>query len=247
MKEEEKLLIDRISDLERRCKRDCKPQFSHFLDGLEQAVISENCYLPDCNTCFFGGFFDAERKLYGVFPEWEEPSDFPVSLLEITHNFGGELSHRDYLGSILGLGIERNKTGDILINENTAYVFVENSIASFIADNLKKIGSRGVKVRISDINDITLPEKKFLKIDTVCASLRLDAVVGAATVLARAKASNLIEAGLVKVNHREQLQGSKQVLKGDLISIRGYGRFILEEVGNETRKGRIHIILKKFI
>lgn len=247
MTDEEKLLTDRIFDLQKRCSRDFSAQFSHFLDGGEQATVQENCFSPEFNVRFFGGFDDAERKIYGVFPEWEDPSGFPISVLEITHTFGGELSHRDYLGSILGLGIERNKTGDILIDKNTAFVFVEEKIAPFIKDNLKKIGSRGVRVRIADVEDMVLPEKKFLEINTVCASLRLDAVVGAATSLARAKSVNLIEAGLVKVNHKEWVQASKQVSEGDLISIRGYGRFILHSVGNETRKGRIHIVLKKYI
>ncbi len=243
----EKLLTDRIFDLQKRCMRDFSPQFSHFLDGGEQRLIKENCFSPDFNFNFFGGYDDAERKIYGVFPEWEEPSGFPISVIEITHSFGGELSHRDYLGSVLGLGIDRNKTGDILIDANTAFVFVEEQIAPFIRDNLKKIGSRGVKVKITDIKDVVLPEKKFLEINAVCASCRLDAVVGASSNLARAKAVNLIEAGLVKLNHKEIYVPSKQVLAGDLISIRGYGRFILHSVGNETRKGRIHIVLKKYI
>ena len=247
MTDDEKLLTDRIFDLQKRCMRDFSPQFSHFLDGGEQITIQENCFSPDFNVAFFGGYEEAERKIYGVFPEWEEPSSFPVSVLEIVHTFGGELSHRDYLGSILGLGIERNKTGDILIEGNRAFVFVEEQIAPFIKDNLKKIGSRGVKVKISDIKDVLLPEKKFLEINTVCASLRLDAVVGAATALARAKSVNLVEAGLVKLNHKEVLEASKHVVLGDLISVRGYGRFILHSVGNETRKGRIHIVLKKYI
>lgn len=247
MTDDEKLLTDRIFDLQKRCMRDFSAKFSHFLDGGEQITIQENCFSLDLNVRFFGGFPAAERKIYGVFPEWEEPSDFPISVLEITHTFGGELSHRDYLGSILGLGIERNKTGDILIDGNTAFVFVEEKIASFIQDNLKKIGSRGVKVRITDIENVVLPEKKFLEINTVCASKRLDAVVGAATYLARAKSVNLIEAGLVKVNHKEVFHASKQLAEGDLISVRGYGRFILHSVGNETRKGRIHINLKKYV
>lgn len=247
MADDEKLFKDKIQDLYRRCERDCKAQFSDFLDEGEQLIVSKNCFVAGFNTKFFGGFEDSERKMFGVFPEWEEANEFPIRLITVEHNFGSELSHRDYLGSVLGLGIERNKTGDILIEKNKAFVFLADSIASFVCDNLKKIGSRGVKVKMEAIDDITLPERKFLEFSTVCASLRLDAVVGAAANLARAKASNMIEAGLVKLNHRQQDKPAAGVAVGDLISIRGYGRFILSEAGNETRKGRIHIVLKKYI
>ena len=247
MADDKKLLCDRIFDLYKRAERDCVAQFSNFLDGAEQVTVMKNCFMSGFNTQFYGGFPDAERKIFGVFPEWEEPGRFPLKVIEITHNFGGELSHRDYLGSVLGLGIDRSKTGDILIEENSAFVYVTEQIADFIADNLKKIGSRGVKVSLKSIEDIKLPEKKFIEIPAVCASLRLDAVVGAAANIARAKACALISGGLVKLNHIEQEKAATPVLEGDLLSIRGYGRFILLKTGNETRKGRIHIVLKKYV
>lgn len=247
MTDDEKLLKDRILDLYKRAERDVKAQFSHFLDGAEQVTVQKNCLMSGFNTRFFGGFDDAERKIFGIFPEWEEPDCFPVKVIEIKHNFGGEMRHRDYLGSILGLGIDRSKTGDILIEENSAFVFVTDKIAPFICDNLKKIGSRGVKVALRDIEDVKIPEKKFIEIPAVCASLRLDAVVGAAANIARAKACAMISGGLVKLNHITEEKTAAQVREGDLLSIRGYGRFILLKTGNETRSGRIHIVLKKYI
>lgn len=247
MIDDEKLIIDRVLDLVSMCERKCEACFSDFLDGAKMRLIQEKCFVSGLNFEFFGGFLDAERKMLGVFPEWEEPNGFPISLLEVTHNFGGELSHRDYLGSLMGLGIDRKKTGDILIDKNTAYIFVTESVSSYISENLTKIGSRGVKVKIRDIADAVIPEKKFLMINSVCASLRLDALVGAAANISRSKATELILAGLVKLNHKEEETPSKQVSEGDLLSVRGYGRFVLCEAGGETRKGRIHIVLKKYI
>lgn len=247
MIDEEKLIIDRVSDLTLMCERKCEPQFTDFLDGEQIRIIKENCLRGDLQFKFFGGFSDAERKMLGVFPEWADEFEFPILVLEVSHSFGGELSHRDYLGSLMGLGIERKKTGDILIKENTAYIFVAESVSAYVRDNLSKIGSRGVKVKIKEISDIEVPEKKFLKLDAVCASMRLDAVVGAAANISRSKASEFITAGLVKLNHREEQITSKSVREGDLLSVRGYGRFLVDEVGGETRKGRIHISLKKYI
>lgn len=243
----EKLLIDKMYDLQRLCERDFEPQFSDFLDGAEQAIVKRHCHMGSLNTRLFGGFDDAEKKVLGVFPEWMEPGDYPIKILKIEHSFGGELSHRDYLGSVLGLGIERSKTGDILIDGNIAYVFVLSGIAEYIKQNLEKIGSRGVKVSIADEEDLHLPERKFQFIEGVCASPRLDAVIGACTNLSRARAAEMINAGLVKLNHIECEQVAKNVCEGDLMSVRGYGRYILEKVGEETRKGRIHITLKKYI
>ncbi len=243
----EKLLIDKMYDLQRLCERDFEPQFSDFLDGAEQMIVKKNCFMGSLNTQFFGGFDGAEKKVFGVFPEWMEPADYPIKILKIEHSFGGELSHRDYLGSVLGLGIERSKTGDILIEGNTAYIFLLCSIAEYVKQNLEKIGSRGVKVSVVNGEDIRLPERKFEFIDGVCASLRLDAVISACTNLSRTKSADMINAGLVKLNHVECEQVAKNINEGDLVSIRGYGRYILEKIGEETRKGRIHITLKKYI
>lgn len=247
MIDNEKLLCDKIADLYKRVERTGQPQFSDFLDGAEQITVMKKCFSPGFNTCFFGGYPEAERKILGIFPEWEEAEGFPVSVLEISHTFGGEISHRSYLGSILGLGIDRSKTGDILINENIAYVFVIESIAEFILNNLKKVGSTGVKIGLKNINEIEIPEKKYVEISAVCASLRLDAVVAAAVNVSRSKAVSMIEGGLVKLNYEVQEKAAVQVNEGDLISVRGSGRLVLLKAGNETRKGRIHIVLKKYV
>lgn len=243
---DEKLTESRIADLQRLCRRDFEGKFSDFLDGEQRRIVSEKCFVPDLNFAFFGGGEDCERVMYGVFPEWEEPCGFPIKVLEITHKFG-ELSHRDYLGSILGLGIERSKVGDIFVSDMTAYVFLAESVSDFVANNLKKIGSKGVSVKLRDLGTFSLPEKKFKEIDAVCASMRLDAVVGAATGVSRKTAADMISSGLVKQNHREETNVSKTVSEGDLLSVRGYGRFIADKVGNETRSGRIHIKIKKYI
>lgn len=247
---DDKLLLARIADLFRLCDKYACARFSDFLDGAEQAAIEDNHAVQyGYNVMLFGGFENSERKIMGVFPEWEEANSslFPIKVLTIESGIGRELTHRDYLGTFLSLGIDRSKTGDIVADGKKAYAFVHDDVADYIKNNVSKIGRQGVKITVSDVCDITVPEPKFQKISAVCASMRLDAVVGAAAGVSRSNAAALIRGGKVKLNHRECDDVAKTVKEGDLLSIRGSGRFIASEVSGETRSGRIHIEILKYI
>lgn len=247
---ENKLLIPRIDDLFRLCDKYACARFSPFLDGGEIAEIEDSYVMPyGCNVMWFGGADNCERKILGVFPEWEEPSkqDFPIKIIRFEGGFSRELSHRDYLGTIMSLGIERNKTGDIIVNGKTAYVFAYDDIADYISSGIRKIGNQGVKSEALEVSDIVVPEPMLAEMNAVCASERLDAVVGAAAGVSRSNAAALIRGGKVKLNHRETADVSKSVKNEDLISIRGFGRYIFRETGAQTRKGRVHIKLYKYI
>lgn len=247
---EDKLLLAKTEDIVRLCEKYSCARFSQFLDGGEITVIEDNFRFPyGCNFMLFGGYDESERKILGVFPEWEEPlaESFPIVVLKIRCTFKNELTHRDYLGTLMSLGLERAKMGDIIVEDGFAYVFVCADSAEYIKENIRKIGNKGVKTELIELSDFTPPPRKYEEIDTVCASLRLDAVVGAAAKISRAEASRLIEDGKVKLNHREVCEGAKSVSPDDLLSIRGFGRFIFAEASGETRKGRIHIRLKRYI
>ena len=157
------------------------------------------------------------------------------------------LTHRDYLGTLMSLGIDRSKTGDILTDDEGAYVFVMSDIAEYVERNVNKIANAGVNTKIVDMADFIAPKPKTTEKMCVCASLRLDAVVAATLNISRGNTEKLISSGYVKLNHREVLDRSKQVGEGDLLSIRNYGRFILKDIGNNTRKGRLHITVEKFV
>ena len=246
----DKLLLARIADLFRLCDKYACARFSDFLDGAEQAVIEDNHAIQyGYNTMLFGGFDSSERKILGVFPEWEEAdaSAFPIKALKFERGIGRELNHRDYLGTLMSLGFDRSKTGDIIVDGKEAYAFVCEDIADYIRNNVRKIGNNGVKITVTDITDITVPEPKLQRISAVCASMRLDAVTGAAAGVSRSNAASLIRSSKVSVNHRLCEDVSKTVSEGDLISIRGCGRFIAEAVSGETRSGRIHIELLKYV
>lgn len=246
----DKLLLARTADLFRLCDKYACARFSDFLDGAEQAVIVDSGAVQyGYNVLMFGGFEGSERKIMGVFPDWEEPdkSAFPIKVLTIESGIGRELTHRDYLGTFLSLGFDRSKTGDIIVDGKKAYAFVCEDIADYIKNNISKIGNQGVKIQVSDMAEISVPEPKLQRISAVCASMRLDAVTGAAAGVSRSNAAALIRGSKVSVNHRLCEDVSKPVKEGDLLSIRGCGRFIASAVSGETRSGRIHIELLKYM
>lgn len=250
MESQDKLLVSKTEDLFSLCDKYSQSRFSGFLDGGEQAVIHDNVFFPcDYNVIFYGGFDDAEKKIMGVFPQWEEPqlSDFPIVCLKVEGGYTRKLTHRDYLGTLMSLGLTSQKLGDIVVNDGFAYVLIHKDMAEYVADNLNKIGSQGVKVTVfDDLSRIEI-NREYRTFGAVCASPRLDAVVGAAANISRAQAQSLINGGKIKVNHREITHTAEAIKEGDLLSVRGYGRYIVHSFDGETRKMRMHITFKQYI
>lgn len=250
MNYDKKLLSAKTEDLFRLCDKYCCARFSDFLDGAEQAIIADEIFFPaDFNVLIYGGFDDAEKRIIGVFPQWQEPdkNEFPITCLRIDGGKTRKLTHRDYLGTIMSLGITPAKLGDIVVCDNGAYVFLHSDIAEYVSENLHKIGNQGVSVSIIKDTASFKVERSYQTLELVCASERLDAVTAAAANISRSESAKLIEGGKVKLNHREMYKTSETVKEGDLLSIRGHGRFIVYAFGNETRKKRLHITLKKYI
>lgn len=247
----DKILISKVNDLFRLCEKYSAERFLGFLDGAQLAVVEDSVSFPyGFNVMLFGGFSDAEKKIVGVFPDWCEPQEdlFPIAVLRIKSSFSGGLTHRDYLGSLLSLGIDQSKLGDILVDsESSAYCFVYEDIAQYICDNLRKIGNKGVTVTSISLDEVADVSRKYQRMELVCASLRTDAVVAAITKLSRQKASELISSGKVKINHRVTSDNSKPLSVDDLVSIRGFGRFVIRGEGGKTRKDRLHITVDKYV
>ncbi len=239
------IFLNKMHDIKRLSEKYHTARFSAFLDSRDQAILKNEIH----DAILFGGFNDAERVMYGVFPDWQEPNieEFPISALKITSKFKKELTHRHFLGSLLSLGIERNKIGDILVAEDVTYVFVMSDIAEFIKNNITKIAGVGVTIEIVSICDVVVPEKKFELISAICASQRLDAMISGLLNKSRNDVKNIILSGKVLVNHFEITKIDFTPKINDLISIRGFGRVIVFEIGNKTRSDRVHITFKKFI
>ena len=228
-----------------------------------QKRLERNGAVKRCT--FWGGYDGAERCRLLVFPEFaqgmleelrteerigyftELSDETPVSIVEIRASGFKALSHRDYMGSILALGIERSAVGDIVVKENAAYIFASPIIAKYIEAELKKVGSDGVKVALTD----TLPlgftggaQKE--KISSTVSSPRLDAIAAALLNLSRNDAQELIRRGEAELNYTECAECDRTVYDGDVVSFRGYGKFRILSFGDLTRRGRIRLEAEKY-
>lgn len=195
-----------------------------------------------------GGYDGAERKIIIIIPEYLDISsvDIPISAIEATGNTQFfSVSHRDYLGSLMGLGLKREKIGDIIINENRCQIIVRNELKDYILFHFNKVGNLSVRVREIQLDDICPAEVEYKYIRGNVASLRLDAVLSLGLKISRSQAQTIISKELVSVNWEVIKKGTHEVVLDDVISIRGRGRLIVDSIGKLTKSGRITIQLKK--
>ena len=185
---------------------------------------------------FDGGYPGAERRMLGVFDG--ERQAFPLCALELSFRKSDRLTHRDFLGALMSLGIERETVGDILVEDGRCVVFVKEEMTSYIRSQLSKVGSAGVK--IAEADTAALPQGRgFDERFCTVSSLRMDAVVAAAAGLSRERAKQLIVSGGVAHNYEVCQSVSRMTAEKDVITIRGKGKYVINGVQGETKKHRI--------
>lgn len=247
---DEKAVVARYIDLAEQVFADVLPKLGPFLNLREQelceTVINQ---IEGVALRLDGGFRGAERKRGIVIPDFYglDPVDAKLSALLIQGKLPRDVSHRDFLGSILGTGIDRSRVGDIILVDGGAQVVVDRDIATYLIQNLAKVGSVNVEVSEIDPEQIIFGEERVKEIKTTVSSLRLDSVAASGFGMSRTAMTREIKAGRVKLNWQEVTSPSRDVSAGDIISIRGRGRVEVAEVGGTTRKGRIHLTLKRFL
>lgn len=233
-----------------RCDTTHQRIFTDFLDPVKVKIATElsKSHSGPC-VGFHGGFEDAERQMAAVFPQWDhvEPGEYPIIMLKITdRGWGKPLTHRDYLGALLGGGIKRDKIGDLLVREKACLASVHRDIAGFVETNMDRAGKSSVQVEIVDTRNLELkPEFKEKRITV--ASPRLDGVIGAMLGLSRAKSAGLIAGEKVKVNWEICTKANAALQEGDIVSVRGHGKFKIGELAGITKKGRAAMVIKKYI
>lgn len=246
----EKLEISKAIDIINLAKKQGCARFSSFYDPAVRALLTSRLkFERDIKFRFWGGYNDAERSILCVYPEYIEDSilEFPITLLKVSGKFIYKLTHRDYLGSLMALGIKRETIGDIIAEKNCSYIFCVSEIADYILTNLQVIGKVGVIITKADINSFVSPEKKIKVLNITIASMRLDALLAGMLNISRSNAAELIKSGKVNVNFMECDNLSRILLEGDLISVRGFGRLKIGQSKGMTKKGRIHLFVEKYI
>lgn len=246
------------------------PIYSDFLDMYELSILHSMAgEFAGVHYKMYGGYELAERQMAVFVPEalfcmaettQNEGFDlgkaynrqFPITCLEVQpahKKFAQTLSHRDYLGSILGLGVNRCKVGDILVKENAygqtmAYVYCCSKIADFFVENLTKVRNTNVKALVcSEPADASI---QFKEMKGTVASLRADAVIAFAYNLSRSSTLSLFQGQKVFINGKLTESNSALVKEGDILSVRGYGRFLFEQILSVTKKERFFVLLKKY-
>lgn len=239
----------RLRELALRAKHGRQASFTRFLEPPMENEVLRAANEAELKAAFFGGFDGAERRI-AAFYEGDAPQgeEYPLVCLLLRWNSRyAQPSHRDLLGAVMGLGLERSAIGDIAPSEEDgcAYLFVHRDVESYICANLESAGRAKLKIApLSGEMRIKAPEGDESRITV--SSPRLDAVLAAGLRLSRGEAQRLIEAGLVKRNHIPELRSDAHLEEGDLLSVRGFGRLRLRSVEGETRRGRLALRLFKY-
>lgn len=250
MEKEEQLFRKRILELADTCFRRDVPVNTDFLTLSEQTIFhSISGMLPPVRFVLSGGFELSERKVVCFLPSYEESLWNPpfecLKISPLNRKFAEELSHRDYLGAIMNLGIERSMLGDIVLKDGDAYVFVLKKMSPYLQESVTSIRHTSVTVTVSEhAGEFLAPE--YEEIQGTVSSVRLDSIVALCGRLSRTKAVSYIEAEKVSVNGQAAAQVSRTVKEGEILSIRGIGKFRFVGVGGQSKKGRTVVTIHKY-
>ncbi len=242
--EEEKMAIARIKDGARLAeKRNC-PIYTDFLSPAGQVLAKKTAESLGLDRfVLWGGYENAERKMGGFIPEWFEKSAFPITVLALKTR-GEYPAHPEILGALTGLGVKREKIGDILTAADPPKILCDSSIAPFLIENFTKAGRKAFRLEECELGEI--PQEEFTEKTFTVPSLRLDCVAAEGFSMARTKMTDLIKKGGCRINWEETDSPSESVEEGDVISLRGHGRVVVTEIGGHSRKDRIFVTVKTY-
>lgn len=220
-----------------------------FLDPYERSLgISILNRFSEIDYIETGGISQAERQIITIFPYYKNSSNIKkeIKSLRVTGDLSG-LSHKDYLGSILALGISRNKIGDILIHEEYVDFIVKNELSDFIILNLEKIGNKNIAIEKINMDKLLPVESEYKEVKRVLSSKRIDVYISACYNISRRKSASIIKSNGVKINWETIEKPSEEVNKGDVISVRGYGRSTFYSFEGLTRKDNLKATIRILI
>ncbi len=243
--ETQQLLYAHWRDLARRSNRDGRPYFTTFLPEEDEPMAQQIAHTEGVVCTAWGGVEGTARVMFGFGSDSIVPEKFPLCCLTLSYRSVQPPQHRDFLGSLMACNIERETIGDILIGPKFTQIFVCRHTAPMIIQELHQVGGIGVAVT-ADMPVCLAAEATFETLSGTVASQRADAIVAFVTHLSREKATQLIRQGRLVRAHTTVETPSARMQTGDVFSIRGYGKFRLAEIGEETRKGRNHITILKY-
>jgi len=252
---DDKLLLAQVLDKLKIMEERNILSYTKFLNEQQRNMTEK--LLAACGHpkhAFIPGYEGVMRTVLVFLPDYMEPSQlyqkelFPISVIRATYaSSAKQPGHRDFLGSLMGLGIKRETIGDILVGNNSCDIVIMKEILPFLLSNFESAGRVRLSVSVIPYDEIIIPDLKYKLIKDTVASLRLDSIVASGFSLSREKAASAIKAGIVSLQYQECTKADKTVSEGDTISVRGLGKIELLEIGNKSRKERIFISIKRYL
>ena len=233
--------------------------------GMRKNIISNTCFLSPRELemtkylfgqveglCAFGGYDDAERKMLVYIPDYLDctylyTDDSPLVCIHGSFHETYDLSHRDILGALMGSGIGRETIGDICVSEQSCDFFVTSEIAPYVLQNISSAGRAKLDLSNIPLIQFSKPEEKTLPIKDTVASLRLDSLIASGFRMGRSAAAQYISSGKAAIDGLPCEKTDKQVPEGSKISVRGLGKIKLTKINGETKKGRISVVIDRYI
>lgn len=253
---DDKLLVAKVYDKLKFCESKNKIQTTDFFDTVQKNVVQKFLDLQKVNNYFFfGGYEESERMMLIIYPQKLEDRISNIDLNEyikairitLPNEIQGEYTHRNYLGGIMKLGIEREKIGDILVDNTGADILISPEVLRFLITNIPSL----IRFSKSKIEQIQIEELKQIEvkkeiITVTIPSMRLDNIVSELARCSRGKANEILEQERVLVNYEVNSKPSKEIKENDIITIRGKGRFKIKQISGNTKKGRILLDIERF-
>lgn len=232
--------------------------------GIRKNIPVSTCFLSPyelemCQFLFgdldglysFGGYENAERRMLVYLPDYldEESLSLEANLVCIRASFyeNDSPSHRDFLGALMGAGIARETVGDICVGKESCDFFVTGEIAPYILQNFTGAGRTRVHLEEILLSDVQIPEPETKEIRDTLASLRLDSVISSGFRIGRSQAAQYVTSGRAAINGLPCEKPDKAVSEGMKISVRGLGKILLKTVNGQTKKGRISVVIDRYV
>ncbi|MED2976034.1 RNA-binding protein [Bacillus swezeyi] len=248
-RKDEEPFIDQALEWKRIVAEQYRLKLTDFLDPREQVILTSVIGQSDeVKLDFFGGFPEAERKRAVLYPEYAEPSaeDYQLQAYEVLYpEKFASIEHRELLGSLMGIGLKRQKFGDLIFAGGTWQFICSEEVADFVFSQLTHIGRVKVSLEKIPLLKLKVPEQDVEIRDDTVSSLRLDTICSAVSRQSRQKAHVLVKNGLVKVNWKVIEDPSYSLAEGDMLSVRGFGRFKLKNIDGKTKKGKWRLSFEK--
>lgn len=256
-KQEDKICLSQVLDKIEFSKTREKIEYTDFLDMYQVSLVENFLRKINIKTYqLYGGYEEAERKVLFVYPEkydekmLEKNYDKILKIVRVTlpEEEKGQYSHRNYLGGIVKLGLKREKVGDIIVQEQGADIITLEEFSGILKQELPSLTRfENSKINVEEIQNLQKREVKVEQVKIIVPSLRLDNFVSDLARTSRSKAVQIMEQERVFVNGQNEKKASKQVKLGDIITIRGKGRFVIKEFNGTTRSGRTVVVVEKYV